>query len=36
MAGRYLEDFQVGDIYKHRPGRTITAMDNTMFTLLTM
>ncbi len=34
--GRYYEDFTVGDIYEHRPGRTITATDNTWFTLLTM
>lgn len=34
--GRYLEDFQVGDVYEHRPGRTITATDNTWFSLLTM
>lgn len=34
--GRYLEDFAVGDIYEHRPGRTITEADNTWFTLLTM
>ncbi len=34
--GRYLEDFQVGDIYEHRPGRTISEADNTWFTLLTM
>ena len=34
--GRYFEDFQVGDIYEHRPGRTITETDNTWFTLLTM
>ena len=34
--GRYLEDFQVGDIYEHRPGRTISETDNTWFTLLTM
>ena len=34
--GRYLEDFQVGDVYEHRPGRTITEADNTWFTLLTM
>ncbi len=34
--GRYLEDFTVGDIYEHRPGRTITESDNTWFTLLTM
>ncbi len=34
--GRYLEDFSVGDVYEHRPGRTITESDNTWFTLLTM
>lgn len=34
--GRYLEDFVVGDVYEHRPGRTITESDNTWFTLLTM
>ena len=26
----------VGDVYQHRPGRTITETDNTWFTLLTM
>ncbi len=34
--GRYLEDFEVGDVYEHRPGRSITETDNTWFTLLTM
>ncbi len=34
--GRYYEDFAVGDTYKHWPGRTISAADNTWFTLLTM
>ena len=34
--GRYLEDFKVGDVYEHRPGRTISEYDNTSFTLLTM
>ena len=34
--GRYYEDFEVGDIYEHRPGRTISETDNTWFTLLTM
>ncbi|MFQ6024574.1 MAG: MaoC family dehydratase [Acidiferrobacterales bacterium] len=34
--GRYFEDFKVGDIYEHRPGRTISEADNTWFTLLTM
>ncbi len=35
-AGRCFEDFRVGDIYEHRPGRTISEADNTWFTLLTM
>ncbi len=34
--GRYLEDFKEGDVYEHRPGRSITETDNTWFTLLTM
>jgi acyl dehydratase len=34
--GRHLEDFRVGDLYQHRPGRTIGEADNTWFTLLTM
>ncbi|MFN3744406.1 MAG: MaoC family dehydratase [Hyphomicrobiaceae bacterium] len=34
--GRYFDDFVVGDIYEHRPGRTITETDNIWFTLLTM
>ncbi len=34
--GRTYDDFVVGDIYEHRPGRTITEADNVWFTLLTM
>jgi itaconyl-CoA hydratase len=34
--GRAYEDFVVGHIYEHRPGRTITDADNVWFTLLTM
>lgn len=34
--GRHLEDFEVGDVYEHRPGRTITEADNIQFSLLTM
>ena len=34
--GRYYDDFTVGDVYEHRPGRTITESDNTWFTLITM
>jgi acyl dehydratase len=35
-AGRFFEDFEVGDLYRHPLGRTITETDNTWFTLLTM
>lgn len=34
--GRYFEEFVAGDVYEHRPGRTLTQADNTWFTLLTM
>lgn len=34
--GRYFEEFDVGDVYEHRPGRTITQTDNVWFSLLTM
>lgn len=33
--GRFLEDFRVGDVYRHAGGRTITETDNIWFTLLT-
>jgi acyl dehydratase len=34
-GGRCFEDFRVGDVYRHWPGRTITAADNRWFTFLT-
>ena len=34
--GGYLEDFVPGDVFKHWPGKTITEMDNHLFSLLTM
>src|SRR5215467_8198889 len=34
--GRYLEEFAVGDVYKHWPGRTVTEHDDTWFSLMTM
>ena len=34
--GGWFEDFQVGQILKHWPGKTITEMDNHLFSLLTM
>src|SRR5258706_13764276 len=35
-AGRYYEDFELGHVYEHRPGRTLSEADNTWFSLLTM
>ncbi len=35
-SGRYYDDFVVGDIYEHHPGRTLSEADNTWFTLLTL
>lgn len=34
--GRYFEDFDIGDVYEHWPGRTVTETDNVWFTNLTM
>src|SRR5512136_1062061 len=34
--GRAYEDFEVGDIYPHPVGRTVTQADNIWFTLLTV
>lgn len=34
--GRYFEDFQIGDVYKHWPGKTITEYDDHLFCLITM
>ena len=33
--GRFYEDFEVGDLYRHPLGRTVLAVDNAWFTLLT-
>ncbi len=34
--GRYLEDFVVGDVYRHWPGKTITEYDDHLFCMITM
>ncbi len=34
--GRYLEDFEIGAVHRHWPGKTITESDNNLFCLLTM
>ena len=33
--GRFFEDFEVGDVYEHPLGRTVTTTDSAWFTLLT-
>jgi acyl dehydratase len=34
--GRYLDDFEVGDIYRHWPGKTVTEYDDHLFCMITM
>jgi acyl dehydratase len=34
--GRYFDDFEVGDVYKHWPGKTITEYDDHLFCMITM
>jgi acyl dehydratase len=34
--GRYFEEFEVGDVYKHWPAKTVTEADDHLFCLLTM
>ena len=34
--GRYFEDFELGDVYKHWPGKTITEYDDHLFCMITM
>ena len=34
--GRYFEDFQVGDIYRYPHGRTVTQLDNSLFSHITL
>jgi acyl dehydratase len=34
--GRCYEEFEIGAVYKHWPGRTITEADDTLFCMLTM
>ncbi len=35
MAGRYFDEFEVGQLYKHPIHRTITETDNVIFTTMT-
>ena len=34
--GRYFEDFEIGDVFRHWPGKTITEYDDHLFCMITM
>src|SRR5207248_10379493 len=34
--GRFFEEFEIGDVYKHWPGKTITEYDDHLFCMITM
>jgi acyl dehydratase len=36
MAGKYFEELEVGMVFEHQPGRTVTETDNLLFTALTL
>lgn len=36
MAGRYLEEFEIGEVIKHPIARSITESDNVLFSVMTM
>jgi acyl dehydratase len=36
QRGLWFEEFELGVVYEHRPGRTLTEADNVLFTTLTM
>jgi acyl dehydratase len=36
MAGKYYEELEVGQVFRHQPGRTVTEADNVFFSCLTM
>jgi len=36
QRGLWFDQFEVGTVYAHRPGRTVTETDNVLFTTLTM
>ena len=36
MPGKYFDEFEVGEVFRHQPGRTVTETDNLLFSALTM
>ena len=36
MAGKYFEELEVGAVFQHQPGRTVTETDNLLFSTMSM
>ena len=36
MAGKYFEELEIGSVFDHQPGRTVTETDNLLFTTMSM
>ena len=36
MSGRFYEDFEIGEVFRHPIGKTVTEVDNTWFTHVTL
>lgn len=36
MAGKYFEELEIGMVFHHEPGRTVTETDNLLFSALTL
>ena len=36
MAGKYFDELEIGQTFRHQPGRTVTEADNVWFSCLTM
>ena len=34
--GKYYDELEIGDVYEHRPGRTVSEFDNTLWSLLSV
>ncbi len=36
MSGKYFEELEVGQVYHHEPGRTVTETDNLLFSTMSL
>jgi acyl dehydratase len=36
VAGRYFDELEPGQVFRHQPGRTVTEADNLLFSVLSM